>query len=72
MPARISMATKVREAARDRVRSYGNPAAERFGEGARPGDSEILRVVLGVVTRHPDVEREIARELIRSRIQDGA
>jgi len=70
MAARINLNTRVMPATAEEVNSWGDPIARHYGEGARPKNSEIMRTVLAVFRRHPELIREAQAIMMQHRRRD--
>lgn len=66
---RVQLNTRVLASTVAEVRRLGDDVAARFGEGARPTDSEITRVLIGLALRQPAVQEAAKRVLTNSRLK---
>ena len=66
---RVPKTTRFYPKAIAEVMSLGDDAAARFGEGARPEFSEILRLLLQYALRDASTRRQVRNDLVRVRIK---
>lgn len=65
----ITVGVRLEPSTKRAVTCLGDEAAQRFGEGARPGSSEIARLLLQHAVNDPGIRRQVKSALVQARLK---